>query len=120
LALAIGSGTPAAPRASPTRKVPPSRATLNQTACQIREVAYVLPVAPCDRCRQPARRVGAADRVAIDLDLDCPTLLLVTVGVHAAAAAGAAAPAPRATHSTSASNSSSLALRSMRLPYGCQ
>jgi hypothetical protein len=42
----------------------------------------VLPIAPCGRCRQPVPRVGAVDRVAIDLDLDRPTLLLVTVGVH--------------------------------------
>ena len=57
-------------------------ATLNQTACQIREVVYVLPAVPCDRCQQPAQRVTTAHRIAIDLDLDHPTLVLVTVGVH--------------------------------------
>ena len=38
-------------------------ATLNQTACQIREVVYVLPAMPCDRCQQPAHRVTTAHRV---------------------------------------------------------
>ena len=43
---------------------------LNQTACQIRDVVYLLPAAPCDRCQQPTRRISTADRAAIDLDLD--------------------------------------------------
>jgi bacterioferritin-associated ferredoxin len=82
LTFVAGGGTSSGLRASPIREESPIRATLNQTACQIREVAYLLPVTPCDQCQQPARRVSTADRVAIDLDLDQPTLLLVTVGVH--------------------------------------
>jgi len=56
--------------------------TINQTVCQVREIAYLLPTIPCDRCRQPAARFSNAERVAIDLDRDRPTLLLITVSVH--------------------------------------
>ena len=56
--------------------------TLNHTVCQVREVAYLLPTVPCDRCQQPAARFSTAERVAIDLDLDHPILLLITVSVH--------------------------------------
>jgi transposase len=56
--------------------------TLNHTVCQVREVAYLLPTLPCDRCQQPAARFTTAERVAVDLDLDRPTLLLITVSVH--------------------------------------
>jgi len=56
--------------------------TINQTVCQVREVAYLLPTIACDRCQQPAARFSTAARVAIDLDLDRPTLLLITVSVH--------------------------------------
>jgi len=55
---------------------------INQTSCQVREVAYVLPEAACDRCQQPASRYSTAERVAIDLDLEQPVLLAVTVSVH--------------------------------------
>ncbi len=55
---------------------------INQTVCQVREVAYLLPTIPCDRCQHPAARFSTAERVAIDLDLDRPTLLLITVSVH--------------------------------------
>jgi len=56
--------------------------TINQTVCQVREVAYLRPTLPCDRCQQPAARFTTAERVAIDLDLDHPILLLITVSVH--------------------------------------
>ena len=56
--------------------------TLNHTVCQVREVAYLLPTVPCDRCQQPAAHFSTAERVAIDLDLDHPILLLITVSVH--------------------------------------
>jgi len=56
--------------------------TLNHTVCQVREVAYLLPTIPCDRCQRPAARFSTAERVAIDLDLDHPILLLITVSVH--------------------------------------
>jgi transposase len=55
---------------------------INQTVCQVREVAYLLPFLPCDRCQQIATRFSTAERVAIDLDLDHPILLLITVSVH--------------------------------------
>jgi hypothetical protein len=55
---------------------------INQTACQVREVAEVLPSLPCDRCQQIASHFSTAERVAIDLDLDYPILLLITVSVH--------------------------------------
>jgi transposase len=58
----------------------------NRTVCQVREVAYLLPSLPCDRCQQPAARFSTAERVAIDLDLDQPTLLLIAVSVHFCAA----------------------------------
>ena len=48
----------------------------------MREVAYLLPTVPCDRCQQPAGRFSTTERVAIDLDLDRPTLLLIAVSVH--------------------------------------
>lgn len=48
----------------------------------MREVAYLLPTLPCDRCQQPAARFSTAERVAIDLDLDHPILLLITLSVH--------------------------------------
>lgn len=60
--------------------------TINQTACQIREVAYCLPATPCDRCQHPAPRFSTAHRTAIDLALDHPILLHVTVSVHHCAA----------------------------------
>jgi hypothetical protein len=60
--------------------------TINQTVCQVREVAYLLPTIACDRCQQMAARFSTAERVAIDLDLDRPTLLLITVSVHFCAA----------------------------------
>ena len=56
--------------------------TINHTLCQVREVAYLLPTVPCDRCQQPSARFSTAERVAIDLDLDNPILLLITVSVH--------------------------------------
>ena len=59
-----GTSERAALRASRRRKEPAIHATLNQTACQVHEVAYVLPIAPCDRCQRPARRITTADRVA--------------------------------------------------------
>ena len=55
---------------------------INQTACQIREVAFTAPVAVCDRCHQPALRYSTAERMAIDIDLEHPILLGVTVSVH--------------------------------------
>src|SRR3712207_451354 len=60
--------------------------TLNYTTCTIREVRWEWPSLPCDRCQQPARRVGTAARTAIDIDLDGPVLLAVTVSVHRCAA----------------------------------
>ncbi len=56
--------------------------TLNHTSCTIREVRWDRPSLPCDRCQQPACRVGTAARTAIDIDLDGPVLLAVTVSVH--------------------------------------
>ena len=56
--------------------------SINQTACQICEVAYVLPTTPCDRCQYPAPRYTTATRTAIDLALDHPILLHVTISVH--------------------------------------
>ena len=55
---------------------------INQTACQIREVAFTAPVAVCDRCHQPALRYSTAEQMAIDIDLEHPILLGVTVSVH--------------------------------------
>jgi len=55
---------------------------INQTVCKVRELAYLLPVLPCQRCQAPARRYSTAARVAIDLDLDQPSLLSVSVSVH--------------------------------------
>ncbi len=40
------------------------------------------PVANCERCNKPARRVWETSRSAIDIDLDHPVFLLVTVSVH--------------------------------------
>ena len=54
---------------------------INQTNCRIRELSYLLPSAPCDRCQQPAAHYSTAERLIIDLDLDQPVLLLVTVSV---------------------------------------
>lgn len=56
--------------------------TINQTPCLIREVAYLLPEASCDRCGCPAPRYSLAERIAVDLDLDRPILLAVRVSVH--------------------------------------
>ncbi len=56
--------------------------SINQTACQICEVAYVLPTTPCDRCQCPAPRYTTATRTAIDLALDHSILLHVTISVH--------------------------------------
>ncbi len=59
--------------ASPTRY---------QTPCVVRQVHWAQLTMPCDRCQQPARRVGTATRTAIDRDRDGPALLAVTVRVH--------------------------------------
>ena len=56
--------------------------TINQTVCQVREVAYLLPTLPCDRCQQVATCFSTAERVAIDRALDHPILLLITLSVH--------------------------------------
>jgi transposase len=53
-----------------------------QMACHIRDVAYLLPCIPCDRCHQPAQRFSTVARTAVDVDLDQPVLLSVTVSVH--------------------------------------
>jgi transposase len=55
---------------------------IDQTPCLIREVAYVLPEASCDRCGCPAPQYSRAERIAVDLDLDRPILLAVTISVH--------------------------------------
>jgi hypothetical protein len=59
---------------------------LNHTSCTIREVHWSQPSLACDRCQQPAQRIGTARRTAIDVDLDGPVLLTVTVSVHRCAA----------------------------------
>ncbi len=59
---------------------------LNYTVLIVRQVAYSLPWAKCDRCQATAERVWEAERVAIDIDLDRPVLLLVQVSVHHRAA----------------------------------
>jgi len=56
--------------------------SVNQTVCHIREIIYCLPVAPCDRCHQPAVSYTTAERVAIDVNLEYPVLLHITVSVH--------------------------------------
>ncbi len=56
--------------------------TLNHTTCTIREVRWDQLSLPCDRCQQPAHRIGTATRTAIDVDLDAPVLLAVTISVH--------------------------------------
>jgi hypothetical protein len=56
--------------------------TINSTLCQIRELAYLLPTTPCDRCDQTAPRYSTTTRVALDIDLEHPVLLLITVSVH--------------------------------------
>jgi len=53
-----------------------------QMACHIRDVAYLLPSIPCDRCQQPAQRFSTVARTAVDVDLDQPVLLSVIVSVH--------------------------------------
>ena len=55
---------------------------LNCAVLIVRQVAYSLPWAKCDRCWAAAERVWDAERVAIDIDLDRPVLLLVRVSVH--------------------------------------
>jgi len=60
--------------------------TLNHTTCTIREVRWDQPSLPCDRCQQPAHRIGTATRTAIDVDRDAPVLLAVTISVHRCAA----------------------------------
>jgi transposase len=55
---------------------------INQTVCDVREVDYLLPSTPCDRCQQPAPRFSTATRVAIDLHLDHPVLLAIMISVH--------------------------------------
>lgn len=55
---------------------------LNQTLCQVKEVHYIRPVLPCDRCGKPAPCLKLVERTALDLDLDGPILLLVKVSLH--------------------------------------
>jgi hypothetical protein len=56
--------------------------TIIQTPCQIRQVRWIQPALPCDRCGSTAQRVWDVARTAIDLDLDAPVLLRVAVSVH--------------------------------------
>jgi len=56
--------------------------SINYTPCQIRQVDFLPPLVPCDRCGQDAGRVDVATRTAIDIDLDHPAVLAVRVGVH--------------------------------------
>jgi len=56
--------------------------SINDTPCQIRQVDFLPPLVPCDRCGQDAGRVDVATRTAIDIDLDHPAVLAVRVGVH--------------------------------------
>lgn len=60
--------------------------SINQIACQIRELVYCVVDTPCDRCQRLAPRFSTAHRTAIDLALDHPILLHVTVSVHHCAA----------------------------------
>lgn len=52
----------------------------NCTVLTVRQAAYTLPWAKCDRCQVPAERVWDAERAAIDIDR--AVLLLVQVSVH--------------------------------------
>lgn len=56
--------------------------SIGGTLCPFRQIDYLLPVMPCDRCGQPADRVATTSRTAIDIDLDHPALLLVRVSIH--------------------------------------
>ena len=56
--------------------------SLNYTPCQIRQVDFLPPLVPCDRCGQDASRVDVATQTAIDIDLDHPAVLAVRVSVH--------------------------------------
>lgn len=64
------------------RKGDAAMSMINQTTCQVREVAYVLREVRCSRCQNLAPCYSTAERTAIDLDLDQPTLLAITVSVH--------------------------------------
>ena len=55
---------------------------INETVCQIYEIAYRLAETSCDRCGQPAREMMKAHRTAIDVNLGHPILLSITVSVH--------------------------------------
>ncbi len=56
--------------------------SLNYTSCRIRQVDFLPPLVPCDRCDQDVSRVDVATRTAIDIDLEYPAVLAVRVGVH--------------------------------------
>ncbi len=56
--------------------------SINYTPCQIRQVNFLPPLVPCDRCGQDISRVDVATRTAIDIDLEHPAVLAVRVGVH--------------------------------------
>lgn len=58
---------------------------IQTTPISIREVDYLPDTASCPDCGLPRRRIGTAERTALDLVLDGPTLLRVRVGVHACA-----------------------------------
>ena len=55
---------------------------INQTICQIREIAYQPEVLACKHCGQDAPAISKARRTAIDLDLDNPVILAIKVSVH--------------------------------------
>lgn len=57
-------------------------ATLNQTPCEIVELQYTLPAAPCDLCHRLQPSWATTGRTAVDLELDHPVLLHVTVSLH--------------------------------------
>jgi transposase/transposase-like protein len=56
--------------------------SVNQTVCHFKEIDYLLPFAPCDRCQQAVGSITTASRTAIDLNLEHPVLVHVTVSVH--------------------------------------
>lgn len=66
--------------------MPNQHSSINQAICQVTQVRYLLPEAPCARCGQLAARFTTAARMAIDIHLNHPVLLYITVSVHYCAA----------------------------------
>lgn len=62
--------------------MPTTTSAINVTPLSVRQICWSQVSVACDRCHQPAERVGDVTRTALDIALDHPAVLAVEVSVH--------------------------------------